>query len=131
MKIYRMLLKRNINGKIEDLEVIQNGFSIFALIFQIPYLLYNKMWSMVCFFSCLFIILGFTFNIFLISIGYIIVCLYISLNFANWKFKKLISNGYEFLGYSEGNSKKDAKERFLENLNRDYNGKDKLKQEIF
>ncbi|MDD2839921.1 MAG: DUF2628 domain-containing protein [Rickettsiales bacterium] len=131
MKIYRIFLKKTSENKIEDLKMIKNGFDIYALMFQDLYLFYNKMWHKAFLFFFLFIALDFTFNIFLMLIGYLIICSYLALHFTDWKSKQLLDNGYEFLGLCSGKNRREAKEKFLEDFNSNYKEKDKLEQRIF
>ncbi len=131
MKTYKIFLKRNADGKIEDLRIVKNGFDVFALMFQDLYLFYHKMWGKALLFFLFFVLLGFVLNISLKLVGYLIVCSYIAVCFSDWKSKQLSDDGYEFLGISNGNNKKEAKEKFLEYFNTNYKEKDKLEQRIF
>jgi hypothetical protein len=130
MKIYKIFLKEN-EGKIEDLKIIKDGVDFFALIFQDLYLFYNKMWGKAFLFFFAFFVLDFTFNIFFMLIGYVIICSYIALHFSDWKSEQLIKDGYKILGLCNGKNKKEAKENFLEDFNNNYKEKDKLEQKIF
>lgn len=132
MKIYRVFLKRSDGGKIENLVMIKDGLDILALMFQNLYLFYNKMWSKAFLFSFLFILLGFvSVKCLMMYFVYLVLCSYIALRFVDWKSKQLIGEQYEFLGVFAGRTKKEAKERFLEEFNSNYKDNDKLEQKIF
>ena len=45
MKIYNALIKKNKEGKIEDVILLKEGFSFFAFLFSGLWFLYHKMWS--------------------------------------------------------------------------------------
>jgi len=131
MKIYRVFLKKSESGKIEDLVMVKDGLDIIALLYQDLYLFYNKIWDKAVLFFFVFILLDLIPNICFMLIGYIIICSYLALHFADWKSKQLLKNKYEFLGVFGGRSKKEAKERFLQDFNSSYKDSDKLEQKIF
>lgn len=131
MKTYKIFLKRNTEGKIEDLRIVKNGLDLFALLFQDLYLFYNKMWGRAFLFFFLFTALSFALNISLMLTSYLIICCYIAVCFSDWRSEQLSNDGYEFLGISSGNNRKEAKENFLEYFNTNYKEKDKFEQRIF
>lgn len=59
------------------------------------------------------------------------ICIYIGFEYQDWITVKMVKDGYQFLGYSSGNDEKEAKLKFLDNLNENYNKEDKLEQKIF
>lgn len=135
MKIYRIFLKKNNKGVIENLEMIKEGFNIYAFIFNIFFLLYKKLWKE--FFIIFFIIIVLNiFEKYFIS-SYVIIpiqlclCVFISFEYQDWITKKMIKTGYQFLGYSSGNTIREAKLKFLDNLNENYKNDDKLEQKVF
>ncbi len=134
-KIYKIFLKRNKDGVIEDLELLREGFSLPALFFQIFFLLYKRLWKqfIICFaIMFVLIILRETFVApFVIVPIQIALCVYIAFEYSDWISNKLLKNGYQFLGYSSGYDEKEAKLKFLDTLNSGYNKDDKLEQKIF
>lgn len=130
MKTYRIFLKKEDNV-IQDLQIVQAGFSWLGFCLSYFYLFSKKLWMKGFIFLLVSFLLEFTFNIVLMLIGYLLISLYIGLHFANWQSKNLETNGYIFLGNIQGNSIKEAKMSFLENFNKNYNEKDKLEQKVF
>ena len=130
MKTYRIFLKKQ-NNAIEDLQIVQAGFSWLGFCLSYFYLFAKKLYLKGFIFLLVGFLLEFTFNIVLMLIGYLLISLYIGLHFANWYSKNLEENGYIFLGNIQGNSIKEAKMSFLENFNKNYNEKDKLEQKVF
>lgn len=135
MKIYRIFLKKSEDGKIEDLELLKEGFNIWAFAFQIFYLLYKRLWKQSL---VVFVIMGITnllqyryispYIIIPIQTG---VLIYIAFECIDWLSINKVKNGYEFLGYTSGNNEKEAKLKFLESINNNYTANDKLEQKIF
>ena len=130
MKTYRIFLKKQ-NNAIEDLQIVQAGFSWLGFYLSYFYLFSKKLWVKGFIFLLVSFLLEFTFNIVLMLIGYLLISLYIGLHFANWQSKNLETNGYIFLGNIQGHNIKEAKMSFLENFNKNYNEKDKLEQKVF
>ena len=134
-KIYKIFLKKNKDGAFEDLELIKDGFSAPALIFSIFTLLYKKLWRQFFIFLFLMIFLVLIKNTYVPS--YIILpvqitmCIYIGFEYSDWLSNKLIKDNYQFLGYSSGLDEREAKLKFLDNLNDNYKKDDKLEQKIF
>lgn len=135
IKIYRIFLKKTKKGVIEDLELIKEGFNMWAFMFQFFYLLYKKLWKQSL---ILFVIIAITnFLQYKYLSGYIIipiqlgVTLYVAFEITDWLSMDRVKTGYEFLGYTSGNNEREAKLKFLENMNSTYSGKDKLEQKIF
>ena len=137
MKIYRIFLKKDKNGKIEDLILIKEGFSIFTFIFQGFYLLSKQLWleATILFGIIIFSnILKYYFKILFISIPLQLgVLLYYSFEFNDLFTKRLIKDGYEYLGYSSGKDEKEAKLKFLDTFTKSYDNKkeDKLETKVF
>ncbi len=44
MKLYNALIKQDENNKIDDIALVEDSFSWMALLFNIPWFLYHKMW---------------------------------------------------------------------------------------
>ena len=135
MKIYRIFLKKTNEGVIDDLKLVKEGFNILAFVFQLGYLAYKGLWrqSFIIFavFSFLGLISVSVLAIYIMMSIQICVCIYIGFEFSDWYSQKLTKSGYEFLGYSSGIDEKDAKLKFLDNINNNYTSEDKLEQKIF
>ena len=119
MKFYNIFLKESKDKKIEDLVLIKEGFNIFALIFNVLWLMSKK-----CFFSSIiFLFLIFTAKSFLNIYGfmaiYILLSLLISFEGHRLLIKDYIWSDYKYLGYTSGNNEKEAKRRFLDYCNKD------------
>lgn len=135
MKIYRIFLKKNKEGVIEDLELVNERFNFLALLFPVLYFLYKKMWKDALTLFVIFLILFAIFSSFnlnyiaaIIQLG---ISIYCGFEYYEWETKNLIKNGYEYLGRSSGNDEREAKLKFLDTINADYNSNDKLEQKVF
>ena len=135
MKIYRIFLKKTNEGVIDDLELLKEGFNIWAFVFQLFYLLYKKLWkqSLITFvvFSILNLLQLLFLSAYIIIPIQICICIYIGFEYIDWYTQKLVKTGYEFLGYSSGNNEKEAKLKFLDSINDSYTSDDKLERKIF
>ena len=135
MKIYRIFLKKDKNGVIEDLQILKEGFSFYTFIFQYFYLLLKKLWlQALIMFSIMNItnILMYKYNLFFISIP-IQLCylIYSSYEMIDWETNKFKKNNYEYLGYTSGKDEREAKLKFLEQLNKNHPENDKLEKLIY
>lgn len=135
MKIYKIFLKKAKNGTIEDLQVIDKGFNFLAFLFQVFYLGYEKLRIQAEIIILILILLNlsqlFFVPLYVVILFEALICIYIGFKYSSWKEKYLITNGYDFIGETFGNNKKEAKLNFLEKLNANYKAEDKLEQKIF
>ncbi len=135
MKIYRIFLKKTNKGIIDDLELLKEGFNIWAFVFQLFYLIYRRLWKQSIVIFVLFSILNLLqlnfISAYIIIPIQICICIYIGFEYTDWYSQKLVNSGYQFLGYSSGNDKKEAKLKFLDSINNNYTKDDKLEQKIF
>ena len=134
MKTYRIFLKRHDNI-IDDLKLLKESFNPLAFIFNIFYLLFQGLWfqfaiSFIILILLLFIQIKFNLHFITIPIK-ISYFIFLGFEFIDWKSRILEKNGYEFIGYSFGNDTKEAKLRFLENLNNNHPKEDKLEKIIY
>lgn len=135
MKIYRIFLKKTNEGVIDDLELLREGFSVWAFVFQLFYLIYRRLWKQ----SLVVLVMLSILNLLQLNFlsEYIVVpiqiciCIYIGFEYTDWYSQKLVNTGYQFLGYSSGNDEKEAKIKFLDSINNNYTKDDKLEQKIF
>lgn len=123
MKLYNALVKKNKEGKIEDVILLKEGFSFFAFLFSGLWFLYHKMWKEFFVVLVLDIILIFfakissPFDKFALEIALSFV---IALNANYWFCEHLKKHcGYEFFGLVFGQNKANAKLRFISNLEAD------------
>ena len=135
MKIYRIFLKKTDSGEIEDLELLHDGFSFPSLIFGSLYLFYKGLWQQgLIIFLLAFLSGAIQFSIAGFYIGGIAVLgslIYAGFEYVDWKSKKMLKEGYQYLGYSSGNNEREAKLKFLENLNSNHPQEDKMEQKVF
>jgi hypothetical protein len=121
MKLYNALIKKNKEGKIEDVILLKEGFSWLAFFFSIFWFLYHKMWKE----SFALLVVNFVFaalgtNAILSGFNKILVELLftfvIALNANYWLVENLKTRGYEFVGLTFGDGCANAKMRFVKNL---------------
>lgn len=135
MKIYRIFLKKADDGKIQDLELIADGYSYLSLFFGFFYLFYKKLWlqGSLLFLLCIlsmtaqYILSGFYIGIIAV-LGSLV---FSGFEYIDWKSKKMIKDGYQYLGYSSGNDEREAKLKFLENINSNQEQSNKMEQKVF
>jgi len=121
MKLYNALIKKNKEGKIEDVILLKEGFSWLAFFFSIFWFLYHKMWKES--FALLVVNVVFAaldtnailsgFNKILVELLFTFV---IALNANYWLVENLKTRGYEFVGLTFGDDCANAKMRFVKNL---------------
>lgn len=120
MKLYNIFIKQDSAGKIEDIKLLREGFSISALVFTPFWFLYHKMWYE--FFACISVVF---LAIFLqeIHLGInaslieIILLIIIAFNANYWLELHLRKKcGYEFIGMVFGKNCAQAKINLVENF---------------
>ncbi len=135
-KTYRVFIKKNNQKAILDLELLQNGFNLNVMFFQIFFLLKQKLFKefsvillIDLFLLSLFCFAGFNYIILLIL--YVLLNSYISISYNIWKTKYMKKNNYEYIGIISGENEKNAKDTFLDSFNNNYKKEDKLEKKIF
>jgi hypothetical protein len=124
MKIYNALIKKNKEGKIEDIILLKEGFSFFAFLFNGLWFLYHKMWSeflAILLVNFLIAYMGDFLPVIdkiLLEISFIFL---VALNANYWLCEYLKKKDYNFVGLVFGHDKIHAKLRFLKNLKADSN----------
>lgn len=121
MKLYNTLIKKNHEGKIEDILLLKEGFSLMAFLFSAFWFLYHKMRKE--FVVLLLANFAFTFaqKLNFLS-GFDEMCLQmafffvVALNANYWLVDDLKKRGYEFTGVVFGANITDARMRFIDNL---------------
>jgi hypothetical protein len=122
MKIYNALIKKNKEGKIEDLILLKEGFSFFAFLFSGLWFLYHKMWKemlAVVLINIVFVKLAdfsVSFDDIFLQVALIFM---IALNANYWFCQHLISKGYQFSGMSFGANCDEARLNFVKNFSDD------------
>lgn len=123
MNIYNALIKKNKEGKIEDVVLLKEGFSLFAFLFSGLWFLYHKMWKEFFVLAALNILFVFFskisshFDRASLEIAFIFV---VALNANYWYCESLKKRGYEFVGLVFGDNHASAKLRFIKNFEADY-----------
>lgn len=120
MKLYNSYIKKTQDGDIQDLLFVQNGFSIFALLFNFIWFCFHKMFraslfALICIWAVaqIFNLIGINgFLAFLLS--FLSTSLIIAVNGNFWYSKYLRAKKYEFVGCFFGKNKEAAKLRFVE-----------------
>ena len=124
MKLYNALVKKNNEGKIEDIILRQEGFSKMAFLFSTFWFLYHGMRKEFFVLLVANIVFAFSEKVCVLS-GFDEFCLEISfffviaLNANYWLTDHLKKKGYEFVGLVFANDIANAKMRFAENLKAD------------
>ena len=115
------LIKKNKEGKIEDVRLIKEGFSYLSFIFNIFWFLYQKMWKE----SAALLMVAIGFLIFEESkfiygpsniLFAVIFIFMLAVNANHWLLEALKKRGYEFRGLVFGSSQIVAKMRFIKNI---------------
>lgn len=122
MKPYNALIKKNKEGKIEDVILLKEGFSFFAFLFSGLWFLYHRMWKellALILINIAFAILGKFYpnsNKIFLEFSFLLI---IALNATYWLCEHLKKKGYEFVGIVFGENCVNAKIRFIKNLEAD------------
>jgi hypothetical protein len=122
MQPYNTLIKKNKEGKIEDIILLKDGFSITAFLFNGLWFLYHRMWKEFLAVILINIIVAkladFSTNFDDIFLQITLVFM-ISLNANYWFCQHLINKGYQFVGMSFGSNCEDARLSFVRNFSAD------------
>lgn len=121
MKIYSALIKKNHEGKIEDIALLKEGFSMTAFLFSAFWFLYHKMRKEFLVLLLANFVFAFAgklnflsgFDEFCLQIAFFFI---VALNANYWLVDDLKKRGYEFVGVVFGSDAANAKMRFVENL---------------
>lgn len=119
MNIYNALIKKNDNGKVEDIIMIKEGFSWKAFFFNTVWFIYHRMWKEIA----ILLLIGITFS-FVAKLSsdfdkvtmQIALFFMVALNANNWLCEKIKNKGYEFAGIVFGNNATHAKLRFVKRM---------------
>lgn len=123
MILYNTLLKKNSEGKIEDIILIKEGFSYSAFFFSGLWFLYHRMWKeffSVALINILFVLFAkfsSDFDKALLEIAFIFI---IALNANYWLCEHLKKKGYEFAGLVFGKNSAEARLRFSKDFATDF-----------
>ena len=117
MKLFHIYVKKLPNQAIDDLVVIENGFSFSASIFNILWFLQHKMWkesTALFFINIIFVFLSSKnwssgMDIWIILSGLTVM---IGLNANYWYEEKLLKENYQFFGCVYSNNENEAKLKF-------------------
>jgi hypothetical protein len=131
MKLYRALVKLDKNNKIENVVVVDDGFSWKALLFNPLWFLFHRMWVE----FIMFLLIFFCFGIFSKFGDYdifmkISLIFMIALNSKTWYFDFLTKyKKYDFVGVAFGSNPVEAKLKIIEQIKQ--NNKENPEQIIF
>ena len=119
MNIYNALIKKNDNGKVEDIIMIKEGFSWKAFFFNTIWFVYHRMWKEII----ILFLIGFAFSFFAkLSSDFdkltmqIALFFMVALNANYWLCEKIKNKGYEFAGIVFGSNATHAKLRFVKRM---------------
>jgi hypothetical protein len=124
MKLYNALIKKNQEGKIEDIILLKEGFSMMAFLFSAFWFLYHKMRKeSFILFAASFVFasagkMNFLsgFDGFFLQMSFFFI---VALNANYWLVDDLKKRGYEFVGLVFGTDAANAKMRFVASLKDD------------
>lgn len=127
MKSYCIFIKKNKETEaMEDVILVKGSFNFNAMFFNIFWFLYHKMW--ICF-SVSLLIFSFA-NLFLVEktffVFLLVFLIFIGLEANNLLLYNFKKGDYFFAGYSLGNDEKEAKVRFLDNINKENRNNNKV-----
>jgi len=123
MKTYSALIKKNRDGKVENLVLLKEGFSWRAFIFSGLWFLYHKMWKeflvlILINFAFFFLAkISSDFDKIVLEIFYLFL---VALNATYWLEQHLRKKGYELAGVAFGADELSAKFNFLQNTDFDF-----------
>ena len=127
MKTYNIFIKQNKdNNAVEDVLLIKEGFNIFAFVFTVFWFLFNKLWLFAGISFILINIFNFVFSFMVGSIFVFLFSLLIGFEANNLLLYRFQREGYYFVGYTIGKSKKEAELRFLDDVNKDAKGEGRV-----
>lgn len=127
MKSYSIFIKTNKdNGSIDDVILIKEGFNFYAFIFGIFWFLVKKMWICSIIFLTIVFLISYFFCYFIAFAIVLLLLIFIGFEANDLLIKKFQKNNYYFAGYTTGNDEKEAKLRFLDDLNQENEDKNKI-----
>jgi hypothetical protein len=119
MKLYNALVKKNKEGKVEDVILLKEGFSVCAFLFSGAWFLYHKMWQeflALLLINIVFIFLGNFYSNFdriFLQTAFIFI---VAFNANYWLCSHLKKKGYELAGLFFGADCDDARLSFVKNF---------------
>ncbi|MDR1499078.1 MAG: DUF2628 domain-containing protein [Rickettsiales bacterium] len=111
------------SGVLEDVILVREGFNLFASVFNIFWFLFNKLWLFATLAFCIINIAYYILSAYIYGVFMVLFLLLIGFEANNLLLYRFQREKYYFSGYSMGNSEREAKLRFLDNINK--NGKEK------
>lgn len=120
MNTYSIFVKQNRKSKsLDDVTLVKEGFNIFAMIFNMFWFLYNKLYLFALLFfviiNCSIIFFSYTIS----TIFIFLFCLLIGFEANNLLLYRFQKEKYFFVGYSTGKDKEEAQLRFLDEVNKE------------
>ena len=127
MKTYNIFVKQNKdNNAVEDVLLIKDGFNIFAFLFTVFWFLFNKLWLFAIISFVIMNIFNFVFSFAVLFVFVFLFSLLIGFEANNLLLYRFQREGYYFVGYTMGKSKKEAELRFLDDINKDAKGEGRV-----
>ena len=127
MNTYSIFVKQNRKSKsLDDVILVKEGFNIFAMIFNMFWFLYNKLYL---FFFISLIIINFSILIFSYNIAIVFIflfCLLIGFEANDLLLYRFQREKYFFIGYSTGKDKEEAQLRFFDEINNEAKNKNQV-----
>lgn len=125
MKLYSALIKKDQNSKIEDVVLLEEGFSLFAFLFSGLWFLFHKMWlNAATIFAINYILQSFgeaeilsNLDIIFLEFSFLIIIAY---NANHWFSEHLLRKGYKVSGFVLAANKAEARIKAVQSLYADY-----------
>lgn len=118
MKLYNVFVKKNFRGRIEDIKLAKEGFSLYAFGFTTLWFLFKKMWKEAILTIMFYLVIIKTgasyFEEFKLAFE-ISFALLIGFNANVWMQNSLKRSGYVFSGAAFGRDEDEARVNFLKN----------------
>jgi hypothetical protein len=127
MKTYNIFIRQEEKTeKLTDVILVKEGFNIFAALFNIFWFLYNKLWlfAMLAFFIINFAL--YVFSSYICGIFVILFLILLGFEANNLLLYRFQREKYYFIGYSIGRDEKDAKIKFLDEINAENKEKNRV-----
>jgi len=125
MKLYTALIKKDQSNKIEDVVLLEEGFSLMAFLFSGVWFLFHKMWlNAVIIFAISYFLQSLgeagvlsTIDLMFLEFSFIVIIAY---NANCWFSEDLLRRGYQISGFVLASSKADARIKAVQSLYVDY-----------
>ena len=125
MKLYNALIKKDKNNKIEDVVLLEEGFSLFAFLFSGLWFLFHRMWlNAATIFAINYVLQSFgeaeilsKLDLIFLELSFLIIIAY---NANHWFGEHLLRQGYQLSGFVLAANKAEARIKAVQSLYVDY-----------